>query len=359
MANAAEVCIVQPYVPLYRVAFFSGLREVLSRDGIGMTVVAGKPNGSQAARGDQARAEWAVDGAPRQLQVAGRTLTVGNTRRFWKGADAVIMPLMGSSLDPYLALTSRNTSVGLWGHVESYVSPPNPLDAALERWMVRKADHIFAYTPTGARKAISWGAHPHDVTTVMNSVDTTALRRDLRAVRSAVDLDKTKIATFASLGGLDSSKRLGFLAEVLQILADRDVPVRILVGGEGEDRHLLDSAAGRGQVRILGYVGGHDKANLLAQSIAILSPGRIGLLAVDALAAGIPIITTTWPYHAPEAEYLAEGVSVFTSQDTPLAYADLVERIANRSGFGPADWDYPTLEQMVQNYHQGVLKLLA
>jgi hypothetical protein len=45
-------------------------------------------------------------------------------------------------------------------------------------------------------------------------------------------------------------------------------------------------------------------------SSAIWMPGRVGLVAVDALALGLPVLTTHFPFHAPELEYLVEGRSV-------------------------------------------------
>jgi hypothetical protein len=46
----------------------------------------------------------------------------------------------------------------------------------------------------------------------------------------------------------------------------------------------------------------------------MLMPGRVGLVAVDCLALGLPMITTTFDRHAPEAEYLNGDVRVATEQ---------------------------------------------
>ena len=60
---------------------------------------------------------------------------------------------------------------------------------------------------------------------------------------------------------------------------------------------------------------------LLAVSMtsAVLIPGRVGLVAVDALALGLPIITTDYPFHAPEADYLTPGID---SVKTPMSVAE-------------------------------------
>ena len=90
-------------------------------------------------------------------------------------------------------------------------------------------------------------------------------------------------------------------------------------------------------------------------------PGRIGLIAAEALALGIPVITTDWPYHVPETEYLSEGVSTFTAPNDPESYARFVSTRLPRTitSTGNCDWAYPSLAGMVDNLSRGVRSLLA
>ncbi|WP_186815672.1 glycosyltransferase family 4 protein [Kocuria turfanensis] len=199
----------------------------------------------------------------------------------------------------------------------------------------------------------------------MNTVDTAALQHACETTQCTVD----RIAflgggqrrhTFSFVGGLDSSKRIAFLADALDILWGEDPRIRLLVGGAGAERKLLDPAVKRGQVVDLGPVDTRRKADALVYSRAILMPGRIGLVAVDALVARRPILTTDWPWHAPESEYLVEGVSRLTSANDPRAYADMVLRIARQA---PVDesaspWEHPTLDEMTRRYTEGVVALL-
>ena len=91
-------------------------------------------------------------------------------------------------------------------------------------------------------------------------------------------------------------------------------------------------------------------------------PGRIGLVAVDALCLGWPVLTTEWPFHAPEIEYLEEGDTMFSSANDPAAFAAL---ILNRSK-QRQDLDMPRenkrapqLADMVSNFSGGVRKMLS
>jgi glycosyltransferase involved in cell wall biosynthesis len=89
-----------------------------------------------------------------------------------------------------------------------------------------------------------------------------------------------------------------------------DPLARLVVGGRGSDESLLHAAAQRGQVTMLGYAGPAEKALIASVASALVMSGRIGLVAVEALAMRLPFVTTTWRYHAPEVEYLTEGITV-------------------------------------------------
>lgn len=361
-----EVWIVQPYVPSYRVPFFEGLIDSLAMAGVTLRVVAGRPDASQAQRDDSSTPTWLTRADDRILRAFGRSVTLTWTRQYWGRADAVIVPHMGSSLDALSALAYRSgPKVGVWGHIASYTARPHPVDAQVERWQLRRAHHVFAYTPSGAEFAIKSGARAENVTTVMNAIDTATLQRDLDRIdaralgtyRDEESLPDGPIITY--LGALDSSKRIDFLAATLDILWVEHPEVHVLVGGQGKDAHLLDPAVQRRQATLIGYVTGERKAKLMKSSLAIANPGRVGLLAVDALVAGIPIVSTRWDYHAPEIEYLTQGESLFLSEDDPAQFAALLAEVAAaRFGSAASRWRYPTMEGMVSNFHRGIERLL-
>jgi hypothetical protein len=99
-------------------------------------------------------------------------------------------------------------------------------------------------------------------------------------------------------------------------------------------------------------------------SSGILSPGRIGLVAVDALVLGVPILTTDWPFHAPEVEVLVEGQSRLTSANDVKSYVGLVRgflgTLSDHGTEAPsAQWSYPTIDGMVVNFASGIMKMLG
>lgn len=365
--------IVQDYVPRYRVRFFDGLVGRLSEVGVDCVVIAGLPAGSQAVRGDaSASPDWLRRADPREISVGrGGPRFVGyGTDRYWRDCDGVIMGLRGTAVDLHLEILRKRFSgrrIGVWGHLSRSVNPPNAVDLALERWQMRRTDHVFAYTKEGAEHAVAAGIRPQQVTAVMNSTDVTALidayeklgPTDVRDFMDRYALTPGK--TFGFVGGVDAPKRIPFLVNVLEALWEYDREVKLVLGGSGDQQALLTPAVLRGQVVPLGYAGSADKALIMRSSQALINPGRIGLVAVESLAVGIPILTTDWKFHAPEFDYLEPGQDVFVSRDDVNAFAQLV---LTHSGPGRVEREhigkkYPTVDQMIENYLVGVQAMFA
>jgi len=366
-----SVIIVQTYIPTYRVPFFEELRCSLAGRRIELRVVTSRPAREQAARDDAAHLDWADQVIGREVKVAGRRLILATSARYWSHSDAVIAMQQGTSLDTNHALVSmkmRGIRVGLWGHVKPYTSAGNRLDLWVERRQLHRADHVFAYTDGGAEYAIEAGVEPARVTSVQNTVDTSELgaaRRSLTAAdirRFQADQGVASNKTLAFIGGLDRPKRIELLVDVLDRVWACDPSIRLLVGGTGEQEALLAPSVERGQTILLGRVGARQKALMAASSVAIVMPGRIGLVALDALVLGKAILTTEWPYHAPEAEYLTVGESKFVSADTPSDFTELVLRATGQewaTQYASSNvWNYPKMDRMVGNFADGIERML-
>ena len=363
-----EVVIVQPYLPRYRLPFFDGLFAALEEQDVRLRVIAGEASKEQAQRGDSSRASWLEQVPPRALSIGSRQLVLTRTSHLWKGSDAVVVPHQGSSLDALMASIGRHSRpVGVWGHIASYTSPLNPIDGAIERWQLRRAQHVFAYMPGGAAFARGQGVPAERITTVMNTIDTASLEAslarttaaDIEAFRKLHHIPDTPYVSY--VGGLDRSKRVDVLAESLDVLHRRGSDVHIVVAGHGEQEHLLRAAAARGQATLVGYADVGTKAIILKGSEAIANPGRVGLIAVDALTAQRPIVTTQWPWHAPEIEYLRVNESLFMSPDNATDFADALEIAAIRTRSTlQFEWpEPPRIEAMVAKFRNGILELLT
>jgi len=243
------------------------------------------------------------------------------------------------------------------------------VDVAIERWQLRRADGIFAYTSRGASFARDAGAAPEKIVTLNNTIDTDELRSEIKALdaqtvqgfQSRFGLSPSR--TLAYIGGIAESKRIDVLAAVLDRLWQTQPSVKLIVGGQGRCAGLLDRAEARGQVVRVGYADAKMKALISATASFIVNPGRVGLLAVDALAMGLPIVTTRWPYHAPEIEYLTEGETLFTSAEDTDSFAQLVSDLLAGERPLPTtmrnSYEVPALSDLVTRFSDGIVAMLS
>ncbi|MEW1912865.1 hypothetical protein AB0442_31260 [Kitasatospora sp. NPDC085895] len=107
------------------------------------------------------------------------------------------------------------------------------------------------------------------------------------------------------------------------------------------------------------------KALLGAVSDVLLMPGLVGLCAVDSFVLETPVVTTPWPWHAPEFEYLEHGRNALVAPDDVQRYADAVAGLLG----SPAGLDAMrsecrkdaaryTVEEMSRRFADGLVDLL-
>ncbi|WP_407709933.1 glycosyltransferase family 4 protein [Arthrobacter nitrophenolicus] len=325
-----KVVILQEYVPTYREPLFRRLIQLGEANGIAISVAAGHPEGSQSRRGDVSGADFVLPLRQREIRIAGKRVVFRRIKPIIDGADLVVVEQARRNLDAYGLLLSRERfpRVALWGHGKDYVKPATAVDARLQKFLTLRSDWFFAYTRSGADAVKDLGFPADKITTLSNSVDTTSLVRDASSItenelvdfRASLGLTE-KVAVF--VGGLDSSKRIPFLLEAAAIAHSLDSEFRLLVVGDGDQRALVEDFSKRNRAIVyLGPLHGKDKAKALLSGSVIAMPGRVGLVAVDSFALGRPIVTTTWPWHAPEYDYLQPGLDSLAITDDVRSYGE-------------------------------------
>lgn len=335
-AERKRVTILQEYVAEYRVAFFESLVAQCANLGIDLEIAAGTPRSSQAQRGDIAQSLTTTHLKQREVQVLGRRMTFRNSARFYATSDLVVVEQARRNLDLYLALFFRKSRVALWGHGVDVVESKGRLSVQLLRRITMRAAWFFAYTEGGARSVAELGFPTKRITVLRNSTDTSALRRERDAVaESQTQRVRSQLGltgpTALFVGALDPSKRLDFLVESASQLAARDPTFRLLVAGDGPLRREIEKAAAENQAVV--YVGrakGDRLAELASACDVIMMPGRVGLVAVDAFALGLPVVTTDWPWHAPEREYLDDSTCITTPDNVHEFAGALQSLMADR-----------------------------
>lgn len=370
-----RMMIIQPYIPAYRVPLFFQLRTDLARQGIGLAVAAAEASGSDQMRHDDLTLSVADYLLPEHgIQVGSRKI---NSRDLKVALDdfqptLVVVEQAVKNLETWRLLLQRSSHrprVAMWGQGRSYSTNPSRVESAVKKWLTRRADWFFAYTEEGAAYVTSRGFDSDRVTVLQNAIDSRALRDELQALdhetcqafREEHGLTKGKVGLF--LGGVDEKKGIPFLLDSAREVGRRIPDFKLVVGGAGSMVEEVQSRQAHGEpIVYLGRLDGSRKALALACADVMLVPEWVGLVAVDSLAACVPVVTTHHPSHSPEFAYLTEGeTSVVTEHDVSIyaeavsALLDAPERLDRMGAAARGRGAGLTIEEMSRRFASGIL----
>lgn len=377
LSGRPQVALLVPFLSEFRRSFYLRLTEDLEARGVTLVIAHGAPySRDQRARQDVIELEGAVRLKQWSTWVAGRPLVHKRLVSLLRSSDVLVVDQTLRNLELYWLLlrqlTGRGPAVAMWDHGRTYTKPQSSLEQSLKYALTRQARWFFSYTDGGARAVAEHGFPRQRVTVVQNSIDTTALGEayrqvtdgQLTEVRGEYGLTSGRTGLF--VGGLTSSKRIPFLIEAAEEIAGRLPGFRLLVAGAGREKPLVEEAAARSPVVVpVGRAFGARKALLGAASDVLLMPGLVGLCAVDSFVLQTPIVTTSWPWHAPEFEYLEHGRNAVIAPDDPRDYARAVAELLSR----PEELDILrqecrkdalqyTVEEMSRRFTDGLVHLL-
>lgn len=133
------------------------------------------------------------------------------------------------------------------------------------------------------------------------------------------------------VGGLHPRKNIPNLVEAFAaVVRETDLDL-VIAGGDGPDgpavRQRIASPDLAGRVHLLGYVSDAERAWLYANAMMTVYPSRyegFGLVVLEAMSAGSPVITSTVSA-MPEA---AGDAALLVSPDDHLALSDAIGRLA-------------------------------
>lgn len=368
-----KVAIIHPWLPQYRLSFFSDLVRAGRDAGIEFDIFYGDTSPEWRGRNDEGECSAFNKLPTKFFRIGTRSLNykaLSSVHRLGP-YDLIIAEQAVRNLETYQLLT-RRTAVAFWGHGRTYTKSTSALQEWLKLRLTKQGVWFFAYTPGGIESVVSAGFPRENTTVVQNAIDTKALAS---AVRSVSDSERGKFEvqyglkgkTAIFLGGLDESKRLPFLLTAARICHERDQDFRLLIAGDGTSRGLVETfAAGVDYVHYLGPLFGETKALALSAAQVLAMPGRVGLVAVDSFAALTPVVTTKWEWHAPEFEYLEHGSNaVISSNDASSYAAELLAVLSNQSeldhlrrGCLDSGRQY-TVQEMVRRFLEGVKSALG
>jgi L-malate glycosyltransferase len=325
-----KVSIIQREIPHYRIRFFEELYAQGRLQNLEIQVYTGAP-------------PIQVASSPafpyRVLPV--RYFRKKNSGSCWMhglekaiaGSDIVVAPQELQCLTvPYLWAKRRRicTSWIWWGHGYNFQasvrsSAATNIKEAIKRFMTRRADGLITYTEGGADYWRKQGLPEDRVIPYHNTIDVEGLRKagadipkeQLMELRHNLGIEGKRVLLFS--GRLYADKKVDFLLMAFALLKKSYSEVALLIIGDGEERDKLEQLAKQLELQDVHFLGEvvDPKGTAAYFSLAdlLVIPGLVGLALVHGFAFGLPLITTDFPGHSPELEYLSENNGAMTRID--------------------------------------------
>lgn len=371
-----KVYIIQRVLTAYRLPFFNQLRAALRKRNIELNLIYGSGNKGDQKRGYLADIPWGLRVQESYVKIGKEYLVYQPYLRHLKNADLIIVVQEMKLLLNYVLLMKRRLSpfkLAYWGHSVNFQEDKNGFRNKIKRKLNNAADWWFAYTNGEARMIESAGFPSAKTTIVQNSIDTNNLLRlkasitkeEIAEVRSDLGI-KPGQPVCLYCGGMYKEKRLDFLWAVCQRIKKKlpDFHMIFVGGGTHED----EARAMSKENPWIHFVGPtFERAQILYFMLSdlLLMPGLVGLVILDCFALEVPLVTTQYPFHSPEIEYLENGRNGIITKDNVEDYCETVLQVLNnpnaleslREGCRVSARKY-SMERMIESFSEGIVRCL-
>ena len=369
-----QVTIIYRFLPHYRYEFFQGLYIALKKEGIRLNLIYGKNKNS--VRHDEVDIDWA-------LPVKNVSLNIRNSTFLWVPAaprtvfnsDLIILMQENKILSNYpifLGAKMNRKKLALWGHGLNHQTHSNSLGNRFKHLYSTNVNWWFAYTNGVASKIETMGFPKGRITIVQNTIDTENLIKaydncDIESVwqiRKTMSINDGPVGLFC--GGMISEKRLEFIVNACKQIKKKLPRFQMIFIGAGEDSKKIEiEIAMNNWMHFVGPKFGEGRVKYFKIADVLLMPGMVGLVILDSFAMKTPLITTNHSYHSPEIEYLENYKNGLMVPNELEAYSEAVVEVLNskkmmadlKKHCRKSALKY-TIEQMVNNFVDGVLKSL-
>jgi glycosyltransferase involved in cell wall biosynthesis len=371
-----SVLFVEEQMKQYRAPLYATLYQMLRKQNINLLVAYSAPAGQYRWEQDCQDLPPEYGLRVRGYRCFGEKLLYQPLLRQSLASDLIIVDQGNRFLLNYFLLPLallRIKKVAFWGMGANRQAAPGSLPERFRRWTTSWVSWWFAYTAGTAEHVANLGFPVKRITNVSNSTDSRRFRvlvteigeSEKLRLRAELGIDREDpVAVFC--GRLHPTKSLPFLLQAARLVKQRCPQFHLILIGAGPPE--FGATAGIDAVGWIHFTGakfGRDKAALFSISDVLLMPGAVGLVIVDAFAAGLPLLTTDGRKHGPEIEYLESGVNgLMTPADVKefaMATSDVLSRREYLSHLRRGAWlsgDKYSIETMAHNFSVGIATCL-
>ena len=371
-----KVLILQKVLPEYRVPFFNKLRQNLVQHGVQLDLIYGSGSKEEQLKKDKVDIDWAIKKENVIFNIASKEVYWQPVLKEIKGYDLIIAEQANKLIINYILNIKRGFSkqkFAYWGHGINLQASGSAIGNLYKKFFLKKCDWWFAYTNSVKQFLIEQGYDTNKITVVQNAIDTSTLKAqyqdvtedEINQIKDSLGITTEQIGIFC--GGMYEEKRLPFLIEACDLIKENVPDFQIIFIGAGKDEYLVKEASK--QRKWMHYVGpkrGKEKATYFKLSKLFLMPGLVGLAVLDSFCTETPMITTDYPFHSPEIEYIDSGKNGLIAKNS---ITDFVKSVCSLltdknvtlqtliKGCQDASSIY-TIDKMAENFSDGILKAL-
>jgi glycosyltransferase involved in cell wall biosynthesis len=369
-----NVLIIYRSLPHYRVNFYNLLRDKLFERNIELHLVYAKSKNEDALKKDEVEIEWAK-------YIPYRRIRIGNYELLWqpylkqiRDKDLIIVESANRLLLNYLLMFLRHFlkfKLAFWGHGRNMQIKVNSFRNKFKNLFLKKCDWWFAYT-LGVRNILIEKKFPGDkVTVVQNAIDTKELQKyyneisnnEINELKSQLGISGDNIGIFC--GGMYPEKRLDFILEACHKIKSNVPDFQMLFLGSGIESVKVSEASEKYKwIHFLGPKFGNDRVIYFKLASLQIMPGLFGLAILDSFAMECPIVTTDFPFHSPEIEYLINDYNGIMTENNIMTYSGIVSSLLQDKtylklveGCKQSAHVY-TVDTMTENFKNGIISCL-
>jgi glycogen(starch) synthase len=225
-----------------------------------------------------------------------------------------------------LVCTVHSTEVG---RVQELRSPDSYMIDGLEWWMTYEANKVILCSGS-MRSEITNHFHlpPEKAIVIPNAIDTSEYERtvDKGEVKRRYGIGPyERLVLF--VGRLVPQKGVEYLIRAVPLITRHHNNAKFVIAGDGWSRSHLESitasVAGRDRVRFPGFISDSDRVELLMSADALVIPSvyePFGIVALEGMAAGVPIIASNVGGLSEIVEHDKTGVHAYIENPESIAW---------------------------------------